>query len=53
MYSRLFIIALFGLTVFFQGCHTLKGVQKGVKEGIKEDWKDLNKVDGWIKENLW
>jgi len=49
MHSKLLIIVLFGLMAIFQGCNTLKGAA----EGAKEDWKDLNKADGWIKENLW
>ena len=49
MYSKMLIIVLFGLMVFFQGCNTLKGA----KDGIKKDWKELNKADGWLKENMW
>jgi len=49
MYSKMLIIVLFGLMVFFQGCNTIKGGT----EGFKKDWKELNAADGWIKENLW
>jgi len=49
MYLKMLIIVLFGLMVLFQGCNTLKGA----KNGFKKDWNDLNKADGWIKENMW
>lgn len=49
MYSKMLIIVFFGLIMLFQGCNTLKGAT----DGFKEDWKELNKADGWVKENLW
>ena len=48
MRLKAFIIII-GLTMFLQGCNTLKGA----KEGFKEDWKALSEADDWMKENMW
>jgi len=45
----MWVILMFGLIIFAQGCGTLKGA----REGFKEDWKALQKTDDWIRENMW
>lgn len=49
MRSRKFVIVVFALMLFLQGCATFKGA----KEGFKEDWKALRRADDWMRENLW
>ena len=47
------ILLMFGLTLFLQGCGTMKGVAKGATEGAKEDWEAIKKADSWMEENMW
>ena len=49
MRSKIILLAVLGLMLFLQGCSTCKGAA----EGLREDWKSLEGVDGWMRENLW
>jgi len=43
----LFILLAFVISL--GGCHTVKGAA----EGAKQDYKDAQKVDAWLRDNLW
>ena len=54
----LFLMILVACT----GCQTIGGTASGAASGfsrdvatnpIKEGWDSLERVDGWIQENLW
>ena len=54
MVKKLFsLVILIAFVFLVNGCNTVVGSLQGAKEGAKEDWKELNKADGWIRENLW
>lgn len=47
----LFILSV--ILLLLSGCATIKGAWKGATEGAKEDWEDAQKIDEWMRENLW
>lgn len=49
----LLAIVFFSVGIFLSGCGTISGAAKGAAEGAKKDWQTANKLDDWIKENLW
>ena len=46
-------IFLLILTLFFQGCATLKGAASGAAEGFKQDMESAQKIDAWMQEHMW
>ncbi len=47
------IFVLFILLIFVAGCETIKGAFTGTAEGMQKDWSAAQKLDGWMRENLW
>ena len=47
------LCGLFILLILLSGCETVKGTLSGGAEGLSQDWQNAQKIDGWIKENLW
>ena len=43
------LLALFVFLVLIAGCETAKGAA----QGFQKDWKSLEKVDDWMRDNLW
>ncbi len=41
------------LVMIISGCETLKGAARGGAEGFAKDWQSAQKIDEWIRENLW
>jgi len=47
------IFALFIFLIFVAGCETIKGAFTGTAEGMQKDWKAMQGIDAWMRENLW
>lgn len=41
------------LVVLLSGCETVRGAAKGGAEGFCKDWESAQKIDSWMRENLW
>ncbi len=53
MLKRSLLVAALVSVLFLAGCETLKGAAKGTTEGAKKDLENAQKVDGWLRDNLW
>ncbi|MFA4984519.1 MAG: hypothetical protein WC559_04355 [Candidatus Omnitrophota bacterium] len=49
MLRRAFLLTMLACVLFLAGCETVKGAG----EGAKQDFKNAQKVDGWLQDNLW
>jgi predicted small secreted protein len=49
MGSKWIVFVVLGLSLCLQGCETFKGA----KDGFKKDWKNMQKADDWMRENMW
>lgn len=51
------VLAILGLclaSIFLAGCyHTITGTVKGAADGFAQDWKNAEKIDAWMRKNLW
>ncbi len=50
---KLSLFLLCALTMALCGCETLKGATKGAGEGLQKDWQSAQKIDDWMRKNLW
>jgi predicted small secreted protein len=45
------------LAALLSGCETVRGgvrgAAKGGAEGFCKDWENAQKIDSWMRENLW
>ena len=47
--SALAICVLYLLLIVLSGCETVKGAA----QGFTRDWQNAEKVDKWLRKNLW
>lgn len=64
MRENILAVFVLAMCVFFPGCETIKGAEQGFKQDVnnvcapKDSEKNslmefVEKVDNWVKENMW
>jgi len=53
MLKKSILVAALAAVLFLSGCETLKGSAKGACEGAKRDFENAQKIDAWLRDNLW
>jgi hypothetical protein len=57
MLKKSFVLFLLGCLLCLGGCETCKGfiggAAEGTSQGVKKDWATLNRMDAWMRENMW